>query len=82
MYFQLPSGKTIDISFEQFLEMTDEDIEYLIAYNHGNVIEQPFHGSSLSSITTKTEDEEITPEIPDVDSQDKMEDLDLDFYET
>jgi hypothetical protein len=82
MYYQLPSGRTIEITVEQYLDMTDEDIEYLIAYNHGNIIEQPFHGSSLTSkLSSHTDDDlDITPEIPDIDSEDKLEDLDMDLF--
>lgn len=36
MIYQLPSGKIIYISFEQFLELTDEDEQYLRSTNEGD----------------------------------------------
>lgn len=47
MLYQLPTGKTISISFEQFLELTDEDVQYLVSINYGDVILSPFHKSSI-----------------------------------
>lgn len=47
MLYQLPNGKTISISFEQFLSLTDEDIQYLVSINYGDVILSPFHKSSI-----------------------------------
>ena len=77
MFYQLPNGKVIEISTEQYLDMSDEDFEYLIAYNHGDVIENPWHGSILS----KSNDEENfdIPDIPDVSELDKLSDLDADI---
>ena len=35
MYFQLPNGKVINITVEEYLCLTDEDIQTLIALNYG-----------------------------------------------
>ena len=77
MFYQSPNGKVIDISTEQYLDMSDADFEYLMAYNHGDVIENPWHGSILS----KSNDEENfdIPDIPDVSELDKLSDLDADI---
>ena len=73
MLYQLPTGKTISISFEQFLELTDEDIQYLVSINYGDVILSPFHKSSIKekkqkivpsddkSIDFSEESEEVAP---------------------
>lgn len=79
MLYQLPTGKTIEISTEQYLEMTDEDFEYLIAYNYGDSLENPWFGS----VITKNPPpdiiiEEITPELTDMSQDEKLLDLDLD----
>jgi hypothetical protein len=60
MIYQLPTGKIIEISLEQYLEMTDDDIEYFIAYEIGDYIEDPFFGctfynKSKNSINTKND---------------------------
>lgn len=49
MLYQLPTGKTISISFEQWLNMTDEDIQYLISINYGDTILSPFFRSSIKN---------------------------------
>jgi hypothetical protein len=79
MLYQLPNGKVIEMSTEQYLEMTDEDFEYLIAYNYGEMQENPWFGS----VITKNPPpdiilEEITPELTDMSQDEKLLDLDLD----
>jgi len=49
MLYNLPTGKVIELSLEQYLEMTDEEFEYLISINYGDAIENPFFGSILES---------------------------------
>jgi hypothetical protein len=63
MFFQLPTGKTIEITFAQWAAMTDEDIEYLIACGHGEEIESPWAGSSIEH--QQTPDPFFT-ELPDI----------------
>lgn len=48
MLFQLSTGKTISISIEQFLSMTDEDEQYLVSLNMGDVILSPFFRSAIN----------------------------------
>ena len=47
MLYSLPNGKVIELSFEQYIELTDEEVEYLISINYGESIENPFFGSVL-----------------------------------
>jgi len=80
MFYQLPNGKVIEISTEQFIEMSDEELEYLIAYNYGDVVENPWHGSILSKHDVTPEDEpEIIRDITSIPEIDKLIDLDVDF---
>jgi hypothetical protein len=58
MLYQLPNGKTIWLSIEQFLSLTDDDIRQLIAANAGAVITSPFLGSSLDTTEIESEEEE------------------------
>lgn len=66
MYYQLPNGKTIWLDISDVLNITPEDIQYLIATNMGEVILNPFKNSVLSN---KDELEE------DVDEEDPSDDL-------
>lgn len=47
MLYSLPNGKVIEMSVEQYIELTDEELEYLISINYGDPIENPFFGSVL-----------------------------------
>lgn len=81
MLYQLPHGKIIELSLEQYLDMTDDDIEYFIAYNIGNEIENPFFDSSFTHkqvVILDIEDETDNLDLLDVHVMDKLIDLDLD----
>jgi hypothetical protein len=65
MLYQLPNGKVIEISTEQYIEMSDEEFEYLIAYNYGEVVEDPWFGSVISKSDNSLK-EDITDAIPDL----------------
>lgn len=78
MLYQLPTGKVIEISSEQFCELTDEELEYLIAYNYGEVQENPWFGSVLVKSPPPDVPEDVTPELTDMSQDEKLLDLDLD----
>jgi len=79
MLYQLPTGKVIEISTEQYLELTDEELEYLIAYNYGDVQEDPWFGSVLiKSAPPDIIIEDNIPELTDMTQDEKLLDLDLD----
>lgn len=76
MNYQLPNGKVIYISIEEYLSLTDEDIQHLIALDYGDVITNPFSGSAVD---TKKKPEELREfldlgedgeEFPDIDLSD------------
>jgi hypothetical protein len=81
MFYQLPNGKVIDISTEQYLDMSDEDFEYLLAYNHGEIVENPWHGSILSKNDREHDEGLDLPDITDIPEIDKLKDLDVDIEE-
>lgn len=85
MLYQLPTGKVIEISTEQYLEMSDEELEYLIAYNYGESLEDPWFGSVLkkreirsSAPISDDTPEEIVPDLIDIPVEEKFKDLDID----
>ena len=66
MLYQLRNGKVIELSVEQYLDCTDEDLQYLMCLNAGNVVEDPFFGASINNtIFTVLEIEEL--EIEEID---------------
>lgn len=81
MLYQLPSGKVIEISTEQYLEMSDEELEYLIAYNYGEVMEDPWFGSVLSKRDNSVPEDvsDVLPDLIDIPDEDKISYTDIDY---
>ena len=52
MLYQLPNGKVIYLSIEQYLELTDLDVQYLMSIDYGDHIVNPFTDSAID-INTK-----------------------------
>ena len=78
MFYQLPNGKVIEMTVEQYLEMTDEELEYLIAYNYGDHLENPWTGSVLNKIDTEDADSELPSNLTNVTNDIKIQELDAD----
>jgi hypothetical protein len=76
MLYQLPTGKTIEISVEEFLSLTDEDFQNIIASDYGMELNQPFFNSSLEK-PFKEIIEIHDAELPDIDIIDKLNDQDI-----
>ena len=49
MNYQLPNGKVIYLTVEEYLDLTDEDIQYLISIDYGETIVNPFSGSAVDT---------------------------------
>lgn len=82
MLYQLPNGKVIEISTEQYIEMSDEELEYLIAYNYGDNMEDPWFGSVLNKKDKSTYSEDppdILPDLIDIPDVDKITYTDIDY---
>jgi hypothetical protein len=52
MLYQLPNGKVIHLTVEQYLDLTDLDIQHLIALDAGDHMINPFSESAVN-INTK-----------------------------
>jgi hypothetical protein len=82
MLYQLPNGRVIEMSTEQYLDMSDEELEYLIAFNYGDIYENPWHGSILSKHDASHDElSEILPDLTNIPEIDKISDLDADIEE-
>ena len=82
MLYQLPTGKVIEISVEQYLELTDEELEYLIAYNYGEILENPWFGSILNDRESSFQQEDtpdILPDLINIPDIDKINYSDIDY---
>jgi hypothetical protein len=47
MYYQLPNGKVIYLTIEQYLDLTDDDIQYLMAQDAGDHVNNAFSDSAV-----------------------------------
>jgi hypothetical protein len=77
MLYQLPNGKVIELSLDQYLDMSDEELESIISYNFGHEIESPFFGSILEkpgSMILEEDIEEFESELPDIPEDEKLGD--------
>jgi len=48
MVYQLPNGKVIYITIDQYLDLTEEDIQYMMSINHGDHASNPFTNSAIT----------------------------------
>lgn len=47
MLYQLPNGKVVYLSVEQYLDLTDLDIQYMMSIDFGDHIVNPFTDSAI-----------------------------------
>ena len=80
MLYQLPNGKVVEISLEDFLEMTDADFQNLMAFNVGEHTNNPWLDSALIE-DDESDDEEIVKELPEVDDLEKLDNQDFEIEE-
>ena len=85
MLYQLPNGKCIEISVEQYLKLTDKDLKELESLNWGEEINDPFaisvlrYGPASNKDYEYEDDNEIEPDLNDIADEDKLSDRD--FYD-
>jgi hypothetical protein len=53
MLYQLPNGKVIYLSIEQYIELTDLDIQYLMSVDAGEHALNPFTDSAIARNTVE-----------------------------
>lgn len=63
MLYQLPDGRTVQMSVYDYLELSDEELESLKGYSHiGVVINNPMYGSA-----TKRKDDPLDEPYEELD---------------
>lgn len=53
--YQLPNGKTIYLTIEEYLSLTDGDIQYLVSINYGEAVLNPFKDSAVDKQSSEKE---------------------------
>jgi hypothetical protein len=74
MLYQLPNGKTIYLTVDEFLDLTDQDVQMLMSVNAGEAINSPFYGSAIKGGAKRKKKEEEAEE-------EEVEDKSIDFQE-
>jgi len=90
MLYQLPNGKVVHLSIEEYLDLTDEDIQYLMSIDYGEHIRDPFSGSAVEdntkqkyydfdilSMDEESKNDVISDDIPFDDIIDLSDNLDM-----
>lgn len=78
MLYQLPNGKVVYLSIEEYLDLTDEDVQYLMSLDYGEHIVNPFSGSAIQKNTKEKYYDFRDTNLDDID--DNMSDKnDIDF---
>tara|TARA_R110002126_G_scaffold102802_1_gene235082 strand:+ start:4129 stop:4377 length:249 start_codon:yes stop_codon:yes gene_type:complete len=76
MLYQLPDGRTIELSISDYLDFSDEEIRGLLAYDEGRMVNDPFFASASRKPGRPEPEEDITHDIDKVSSLDKLKDQD------
>ena len=76
MNYQLPNGKVVYLSIDEYLSLTDEDIQYLIACDYGDVVSNPFSGSAVD---TKKKPEEAREFLDTGDDGEEFPNINIDI---
>jgi len=88
MIVSLPNGKVVEMSLEQYLRMTDEDFQFMVAQNWGEEINDPFHCSVLEygeytdipipeTFAEEIKIEDEIEDLTDIDLSEKLSDEDF-----
>lgn len=82
MIYQLPSGRAIELSLEQYLDMSDAELDYMNANYYGDSIEDPWFGSVISKLPPPDEiisEEFVLQDLTSVTLEEKLINPDLDI---
>jgi len=78
MLYQLPDGRTIEISVNDYLDFSDEELRQLVGSNYGAVLNNPTYGSAIKGAAPPEPDDGIytDKDMTEVPSEEKLKDQD------
>lgn len=79
MIYQLKNGSSIELSVEQYLNMSDAELDYLNSAHYGDYIDNPWHGSVLGRSIPDEIEEEILEDLTSITDEEKLLDPDIDL---
>jgi hypothetical protein len=78
MLYQLPNGKVIYLTIDQFLDLTDNDIQYMVALNYGDHVVNPFTDSAIfKSLKLEDDNDEDQDDDNIIDDSIDISELDI-----
>jgi hypothetical protein len=77
MIYQLPNGKVINISIDEFLNMSDTDLQDLNGFNIGEYVTNPFSASVLENPEAEDKDLNFDFNFMLDEFKDPLDDIDL-----
>ena len=80
MIYQLPTGKIIYITVEQFLALTDEELDALSAQNIGEYAKSPWVGSVIKKPVKKEIKEDHEEHDSSIDYTEESEEINRESY--
>ena len=72
MLYQLPNGKTINLSIEEYLSLTDQDIQDLMALNFGDYASSPWVDSAIKKPRKEKKSKDIDKSIDYTEDSDEI----------
>jgi hypothetical protein len=76
MIIQMPNGKVVHLSIEEYLSLSDTDLQDLNGMNIGSYPTSHWHDSSIKKETKVIKEKEITLDY-DLDSEEMISSLDI-----
>ena len=79
MIYQLPNGRVIEMSMEQYLDLDDQDVSELVGLNpaYSSEVSNAFFKKFTAKPANDDENHEVEPNLLDVNGIDKLNDRDF-----
>jgi hypothetical protein len=78
MLYQLPNGKVIYLTIEEYLALEDQDIQDLVASNQGTTPTSNWHGSVIKYPTKSTSESEEEIDMRSLEELDDDDQINID----
>lgn len=72
MLYQLPNGRVIHISIEEYLNLSDQDIQDLSALNLGDYVASPWSDSAIKKEHKNKDQRDINKDIDYTEESDEI----------
>jgi len=79
MIYQLPNGRIVEMSVEQYLDLDDQDVSELVGLLPAftSEVSNPFFKKFTAKPVNEDDKHEVEPNLQDVDRTEKLNDKDF-----